>query len=292
LSADGAPTFDLQSHSTYSDGALAPAEVVARASEAGVELLALSDHDTVEGVQEALDHGARHGLRVVRAVELSSIDGDREDLHILGYGVDHTDAAFLTTLEHWREDRLNRGWRMVAALEELGWELDRAPLDQRHSEGKPIGRPHIAQAAFHHPANAQRIADEQLGTFSDLLVAYLIPGAPAFRRRTKPMVPDAIGAIHAAGGVAIWAHPFWDIEPAPEVIDTLDRFVGDGIDGVEAFYITFSEQQTELLADAAQQRDLLTTGSADFHGPDHPHFHAFRAFDLYGRTANLGRIAD
>jgi 3',5'-nucleoside bisphosphate phosphatase len=286
------PTFDLQSHSTYSDGALPPAEVVARAKQAGVELLALSDHDTVEGVQEALDAAAREGIKLVRATELSSIDGDREDLHVLGYGIDHTDPRLLATLEDWREDRLNRGWRMVTALEELGWEVDHAPLDARHEQGKPIGRPHIAQAAFNHPANANRIKEEDLQTFSDLLVAYLIPGAPAFRRRTKPTVGEAIGAIHDAGGLAVWAHPFWDIDASPEVIASLDRFKKDGLDGVEAFYITFTDEQTQLLADAAQQRDLLTTGSADFHGPEHPHFHAFRAFDLYGRTANLGRIAD
>jgi predicted metal-dependent phosphoesterase TrpH len=286
-----APTFDLQSHSTYSDGALPPAEVVARAGRAGVELLALSDHDTVEGVPEALDAAAYHGLNLVPATELSSIDGDREDLHVLGYGIDHTDPRLLATLEDWREDRLNRGWRMVAALEELGWELDKAPLDRRHAEGKPIGRPHIAQAAFGHPANAKRIREEGLDTFSDLLVAYLIPGAPAFRRRTKPTVKQAIDAIHAAGGLAVWAHPFWDIEQGPEVLASLGRFADDGLDGVEAFYITFTEAQTHLVADAAAQRDLLTTGSADFHGPEHPHFHAFRAFDLYGRRANLGRIA-
>jgi 3',5'-nucleoside bisphosphate phosphatase len=287
-----APTFDLQSHSTYSDGALPPAEVVARAKRAGVELLALSDHDTVEGVDEATTAARHAGIKVVPATELSSIDGDREDLHVLGYGIDHADPGLLAKLEEWREDRLNRGWRMAQALEELGWELKRDELTRRKDEGKPIGRPHIAQAAFNHPNNAQRLQDEGLATFSDLLVAYLIPGAPAFRRRTKPTVAEAIQAIHEAGGVAVWAHPFWDIEQAPEVTQSLDRFSKDGLDGVEAFYITFTDEQTQLLADAAEQRNLLTTGSADFHGPDHPHFHAFRAFDLYGRTARLGPIAD
>src|ERR1700710_491932 len=94
-----APTFDLQSHSTYSDGTLAPREVVARAAHAGVELLALTDHDTVDGVGEALDAAAdRSGIRVVPATELSSIDGGHEDLHVLGYGIDHTNKTFLDTL--------------------------------------------------------------------------------------------------------------------------------------------------------------------------------------------------
>src|SRR3954452_17639702 len=115
------PAFDLQSHSTYSDGALPPAEVVARAAAAGVELLALSDHDTVDGVAEALEAAARlRTIRVVVATELSALDGDREDLHILGYGIDHTDPAFLESLERLRADRGARADRMADALEASG----------------------------------------------------------------------------------------------------------------------------------------------------------------------------
>src|SRR4051812_23018968 len=98
----GAPTFDLQSHSTRSDGSLEPGEVVRLAAEAGVELLALSDHDTVDGVAEAIAAGAEHGVRVVPATELSSIDGEREDMHVLGYLIDHADAAFGKALERFR----------------------------------------------------------------------------------------------------------------------------------------------------------------------------------------------
>jgi predicted metal-dependent phosphoesterase TrpH len=285
------PTFDLQSHSTCSDGTLAPADVVARAAAAGVELLALSDHDTVDGVAEALAAGRAHGIRVVPATELSSLDGDREDLHVLGYGVDHNDAAFLATLERFRADRAARADRMADALEDNGWALDRAPLTARRAAGLPIGRPHLAQAAYDHPANAQRVHDERLADFGKLLEAYLTPGAPAFRRRTTPTVAEAIAAIHAAGGVAVWAHPFWDLDADDEVADAIDRFVGQGLDGVEAFYITHTREQTLLCADTCAQRGLLSTGSADFHGPDHPRFHAFRAFNLYGRTPDLGPIA-
>jgi 3',5'-nucleoside bisphosphate phosphatase len=286
-----APTFDLQSHSTYSDGTVPPAEVVARAAAAGVELLALSDHDTVDGVAEALAAGRAHGIRVVPATELSSIDGDREDLHVLGYGVDHADPAFLATLERFRADRGARADRMADALEAAGWALDREPLRRRRAAGLPIGRPHLAQAAFGHPANAPRLRDEGLADFGQLLEAYLIPGAPAFRRRTTPTVAEAIAAIHAAGGVAVWAHPFWDLDADDEVADAIARFVAMGLDGVEAFYITHTREQTLLCADACARRGLLTTGSADFHGPDHPRFNRFRAFDLYGRTPALGPIA-
>ena len=107
----GAPTFDLQSHSTRSDGGLEPTEVVRLAAAAGVQTLALSDHDTVDGVSEAIAAGERHGIRVVPATELSSIDGDREDMHILGYLVDHTDPALLAALERFRADREARATR-------------------------------------------------------------------------------------------------------------------------------------------------------------------------------------
>jgi 3',5'-nucleoside bisphosphate phosphatase len=281
------PTFDLQSHSVHSDGALAPAEVVAAAARAGVELLALSDHDTVDGVAEAQAAARQHGVRLVPAVELSSVDPLGEDLHILGYGIDPADAGLADRLNAYRADRQGRIGRMADALEELGWSVDRT----RFSGLDAPGRPHLAAAAFHHPGNAERVAEEGFENPSDLLVAYLIPGAPAYRPRTIPAVSDAIAAIHDAGGVAVWAHPFWDVDAGEEVAAALRRFAAGGMDGVEAFYIEHGERQTHLLCDLAEQLDLLTTGSADFHGPDHPQFSRFRNFELYGREPRLGPIA-
>jgi hypothetical protein len=286
-----APTFDLQSHSIHSDGALPAAEVVARAAAAGVELLALSDHDTVDGVDEAIAAGREHGVGIVPAVEISSVQDEYEDLHVLGYGIDHHDPTLLERLDTFRQDRFLRAERMADALRELGWEIDETALDERRAAGKPLGRPHLAQAAFGHPANADRLREEGLEDFSALLVAYLIPGAPAYRKRTHPTVTDAIALIHDAGGVAIWAHPFWDIEADPTVLATIDRFRGDGLDGVEVFYVTHTREQIELLDDACRERGLLTTGSSDFHGPDHRHFPRFIAHELHGRTPNLGPIA-
>jgi len=286
------PTFDLQAHSTASDGTLPPAEVVRAAREAGVRLLALTDHDSVAGVQEALDAAAELGdIAVVPAIEVSSLDGDRADLHVCGYGIDHRDPALLALLEEWRADRVGRSDRMVEALRELGWEVDDAPLTARREEGRTIGRPHVAAAAFDHPGNAARIAAEGLETATDLLVAYLIPGAPAFRERTRPTVAEAIEAIHGAGGLAVWAHPFWDVEDEAAVRERLERFAGIGLDGVEAFYATFSEAQTRFAVAEAERIGLLTTGSSDFHGPEHPIFSRFRAFDTHGLTPRLGAIA-
>ena len=219
-SAGAAPTFDLQSHSVHSDGALPAGEVVARAAAAGVELLALTDHDTVGGVEEALAAArSAPGLALVPATELSALDGDHEDLHLLGYGVDHRSPALADALRAFRADREGRAGRMADALRELGWVLE---LPDRG--GAPVGRPHLAQAVVAEPANAARLEAEGLGTFSALLEAYLIPGRPAYRRRTLPTVGEAIALVHGAGGVAVWAHPFWDLDHDDEVLDAVDRF--------------------------------------------------------------------
>jgi 3',5'-nucleoside bisphosphate phosphatase len=287
----GAPTFDLQSHSVHSDGHLPAAEVVQRAAAAGVELLALSDHDTVDGVDEALAEAGRRGITVVPAAELSSIDGEYEDLHVLGYGIDHHDTTLLARLEEFRADRDARAGRMATALRELGFAVDEEALDARRAAGKPIGRPHLAQAVIGHPDNAQRLADEGRADVSPFIEGYLISGRPGFRGRTMPTVEQAIAVIHDAGGVAIWAHPFWDLDTNQSVRGAIERFAGFGVDGVEAFYVTHSEEQTHVAADACAERGLLTTGSSDFHGPDHKLFSRFRAFELFGREPRLGPIA-
>jgi predicted metal-dependent phosphoesterase TrpH len=286
--------FDLQSHSTHSDGALEAAEVVDRAARAGVTLLALTDHDTVSGVAEALRAGERHGVRVVPAVEISAIDtGSKEpcELHILGYNIDHTGPPVTDRLAAFLADREKRTLRMRDGLREAGFELDEAEIERRIAEGKPIGRPHLAGAVLGAAANAQRLKDEQIDDIGSLIRGYLIEGKPAFRLRETPTVSEAIEAIHDAGGVAVWAHPFWDIEDEAEVLSSIDRFRALGIDGIEAFYITHTEPQTRLLAGRCSELGLLSTGSADFHGPENRLFSRFLAFETYGLEPNLGPIA-
>ena len=291
MTAAAAPSFDLQSHSDRSDGALTPAQVVTAAHAAGVELLALSDHDTVGGVQEALDCAATIGIRLLTAVEISAVQGSHEDLHVLGYGIDHHDAELLETLVRFRADREARSQKMALAFRELGFELDDGLLAERARSGRSIGRPHLARAVSEDPRNGPRLAREGLQDPTAVLQAYLLPGKPAFRGRTIPTVEQAIAAIHTAGGQAVWAHPFWDLADPAEVLSTIERFRALGLDGVEAFYITHDREQTLLVADACERLGLLTTGSSDFHGPEHRLFSRFRAFSLYGRKPRLGPLA-
>src|SRR3954469_24329986 len=178
------PWFDLQSHSTYSDGALTPADVVTCAEEAGVELLALTDHDTVDGVNEGLR--AATTLTLVPAVELSSVHNDYEDLHILGYGLDHTDPQLLATLEDFRADRVRRILAMADNLRAEGFTIE-LPAH------KAPGRPHLAKALQ---------GQTELST-NEIFAKYLVPGTPTYVGRSRPTVQQAIDVIHRAGGVAV-----------------------------------------------------------------------------------------
>jgi hypothetical protein len=284
------PTFDLQSHSTLSDGALAPADVVAAAAAAGVELLALSDHDSALGVAEATDAARAAGIGLVAATEITAVLDGKQDLHVCGYMIDPDEPALVDTLERSRNDRERRAEKMSEALRGLGFEIDDEQLHRRTAEGKTIGRPHLAQAVVGHPANRERLERDGLLEPTKFLVAYLIEGKPAFAPRDAPTVEQAIELIHGAGGVAVWAHPFWDIEEPDEVIACVERFRDGGLDGVEAFYATHTEDETRLLVEHCHGHGLLTTGSSDFHGPEHHTFSRFRAFELYGLEPNLGPI--
>jgi hypothetical protein len=284
--------IDLQSHSRHSDGELDVADVVAAAAAAGVELLALSDHDTVDGVAEALDAAAAHGIALLTATEISAVDGDYEDLHVLGYGIDHRDSGLLERLRGAREDREARAERMAALLADAGYSVDDAPLAARRDAGKPVGRPHLAAAVLGHPANAEQLAREGLADVTSFIRAYLIPGMPAYAGRTRPTVAEAIGWIHEAGGLAFWAHPFWDIAADAEVLAALDRHHAAGLDGVECFYVAHDEHQTLLLADRAEQLGLLRSASSDYHGPNHRLFSRFLAYERHGRSVALGPLIE
>lgn len=283
--------FDLQAHSTCSDGQLEPREVVHRAAQAGVQLLALSDHDSVEGVQEALEAAAEEGISLVPAVELSAVEQEYEDFHVLGYRIDHQDPGLLERTAAARADRYRRADRMAERLHDLGFAVDEEVLEQRRSTGAVLGRPHLAGAVVSHPANAERLRELDLETIERFIPAYLIPGAPAYVPRTSPTVEQAIQWIHEAGGVAIWAHPFWDLSAEEAVLANIELFRSWGLDGVECFYPTYSEAQTRLLAGRCRELGLLSTGSSDYHGPTHKIFSRFLAYDLHGQDAELGAIA-
>lgn len=257
--------IELQSHSTHSDGQLAPADVVAEAAKAGVTTLALTDHDAVAGVPEAEEAGRELGIEIVPAVEMSCVHEYAEDLHICGYWVDPTEIE--PACERAQQERRTRAGEIVDNLRNLGFDLTLDDAIREAGTADSIGRPHIARAAG---------ATGDLGPFFE---EYLVPGAKAFVPRRWPDAAQAIALIREAGGVAVIAHPYWDISEPGEVDDLIRSLEADG---VETFYPTHSEEQTRHLLDLCAELDLVPTASSDYHGPTHKTFAKFGAYDTYG----------
>ncbi|MGN6816654.1 MAG: PHP domain-containing protein [Solirubrobacterales bacterium] len=256
---------ELQSHSTVSDGQLAPAEVVAKAAEAGVTTLALTDHDAIAGVGEAQRAAEEHGIELVPAIEMSCVHEYAEDLHICGYWVDVGKIA--PACERAQHERVTRAGEIVEKLRSHGFDLHLEDAVREAGGALSIGRPHIARAAG---------ATGDLGPFFE---EYLVPGAKAFVPRRWPTAQQAIQLIREAGGIAVIAHPYWDIS-APHEVDDLIRSLN--ADGIETYYPTHTREQTEHLLELCTELDLVPTASSDYHGPTHKTFAEFGAYDTYG----------
>lgn len=257
--------IDLQSHSTVSDGELPPAEVVAAAAAAGVTTMALTDHDAVDGLPEAIAAAKRLDLEIVPAAEISCIHDAIDDLHMLGYWIDMD--AMRPACERAQAERITRAEEIVAKLNELGVEVDFEEARRQAGDASSVGRPHIAKAAGTKP--------EEMGAFFE---EYLVPGAKAFISRRWPTAAEAITLIREAGGTPVLAHPFWDIKEPGAVaalIADLD------LDGVEVFYPDHDRAQTEFLLGLCRDRGLAATASSDFHGPNHKMFSAWGAYETF-----------
>jgi predicted metal-dependent phosphoesterase TrpH len=257
--------IELQSHSTVSDGQLLPSEVVAEAAKAGVTTLALTDHDAIAGVGEAQRAAAELGIELVPAIEMSCVHEYAEDLHICGYWVDVGRIA--AACERAQHERVTRAGEIIEKLRGHGFDIHLEDAVREAGDALSIGRPHIARAAG---------ATGDLGPFFE---EYLVPGAKAFVPRRWPTAEQAIETIHDAGGIAVIAHPYWDISEPSEVDDLIRSLKADG---VETYYPTHTKEQTEHLLELCAELDLTPTASSDYHGPTHKTFAKFGAYDTFG----------
>jgi 3',5'-nucleoside bisphosphate phosphatase len=257
--------IELQSHSVVSDGQLEPAQVVGEAASAGVEVLALTDHDAVEGVPAAAEAARTHGIELVPAVEMSCVHEYADDLHVCGYWVDL--EAIGPACERAQEERVSRAEEIVERLRSLGFDLTIDDAIREAGDALSVGRPHIARAAG---------AGPDLGPFFE---EYLVPGAKAFVPRRWPTADEAVDLIRGAGGAAVVAHPYWDVKDPAEV-DELIRALP--LDGIEAFYPSHTAEETKHLLELCEELGITPTGSSDYHGPTHRTFSRFGAYDTYG----------
>jgi predicted metal-dependent phosphoesterase TrpH len=240
---------DLHSHSTASDGSRSPRAVVAAARAAGLSAIALTDHDTMAGIDEATDAGRQLGVRVVPGVELSAIDGDRE-VHVLGLHIERA-AALETMLREFRESRHVRAEQIVAKLNALAIPITfDAVLAQ--AAGGAIGRPHIARAL---------IAEGWARDSRDAFDRYLGAGKPAYVPKQRLSVAEAIALIHTGSGIAVLAHPGG--EGRRELVE---RFVALGLDGLEVRHPGHSAEDVARLGALVDFFRLVPSGGSDWHG--------------------------
>ena len=249
-SGDDAPAFvDLHAHSTASDGSRLPADVVREAKKAGLAAIALTDHDTIDGIAEAVATGREIGVRVVPGVELSAVEGDVET-HILGLHLSDT-REMESRLVALREMRRTRAERIVRRLNELGVRIEfSSVLDQ--SAGGAIGRPHVARAM---------IAEGWAVDFRDAFERYLGNGKPAYVGKERLAIVDAIALIHRAGGLAILAHPAHG-----GTRERIAMFAQHGMDGVEVRHPSHSAEDIARLMALVEHFSLVPSGGSDWHG--------------------------
>jgi predicted metal-dependent phosphoesterase TrpH len=257
-SAEVPARIDLHTHSTASDGLLSPAELVQHASEARLTTIALTDHDTTDGVAEAQAMGASLGVTVIAGVEINTdLPDGQSEAHILGYYPDQGQAAFQATLTFLRDARERRGERMVQQLQEQGIAIE-WPRVRGLAQGT-VGRPHVAHALI----EAGYASD-----VNDAFARYLTHGKPGYAPRFKLAPEQAVQLIRSAQGVPVLAHPQGIAGLADAVLPTL---VQAGLLGLECYYGRYSQETVEELLVLAGAHDLIATGGSDFHGPNiHP----------------------
>jgi predicted metal-dependent phosphoesterase TrpH len=242
---------DLHLHSTASDGSVPAGDLVRQARNGGLDVIALADHDTTAGIDAARNAG-RGSIHVISAIEISTTL-ENEEIHVLGYYIDHTHP---TMVEHERLAIQRRRQRMEAILHSLGSEgidLQLADVEAEAGIARVVARPHLARVL---------VSRGHAHSVSDAFDRWIGDACPAYRAIDLTTPEDAIARIHQAGGIAAWAHPAMD-----SFERNIDRFTEWGLDAVECFRPRSSHENTRTLETAARRRGLLLTGGSDWHGP-------------------------
>ncbi len=247
--------IDLHTHSTASDGLFTPQELVKHASQAGVSIMALTDHDTTNGLEAAYGAGQKYHLEIIPGIEVNT-DFSSSEVHVLGYFLEYQQSIFQQTLQTLRDLRVTRAQRMVAKLQALG--LDITWERVRELAAGTVGRPHVA-AALVEKGYAESVAD----AFN----RYLGRSGPGYVPRYKLAPIDAIRLINSAHGLPVMAHP----AGIAELDDMLPSLCEAGLVGIEVYYGEYDPDTVNHLKKLADTYSLIPTGGSDYHGPGiHP----------------------
>jgi 3',5'-nucleoside bisphosphate phosphatase len=249
--------IDLHTHSSVSDGTDTPSELVGKARAVGLDVVGLTDHDTFDGLDEAVTEGERLGVHVVRGMELSC-SRRGSSVHVLAYGADPARPGLAAEMARVRDGRLGRLAGVLAKLAELGVPVSQAEVMAQVGESPSVGRPHIADALI----KAGHVRDRQ-----EAFDRFLADGGPAHVHRYTIEVDRGIDLVHEAGGLAVIAHPWGrgreQVLP-PRVLEALVR--DHGLDGVEVDHQDHDSDTRRQLRTLADSLGVLATGSSDYHG--------------------------
>ncbi len=249
--------IDLHLHTTASDGRLTPDALVARAADAGLTIISVTDHDTTAGLPEAGAAARRHGIRLVNGIEITAVENGR-DIHVLGYFFDPSEPSLLDFLRGQREARLRRLSRIAERLHDLGYAIDVSALieEYSHSKGKAVGRPQVADALVSagYAADRREAFDTLLGE-----------GRPAFVPRGGASVADVVAIVRDAGGIASLAHP-----GLMRLDDAIAGFAASGLPAIEGWHSDHDAEATARYKRFAETLGLGTSGGSDYHA-EHSH---------------------
>jgi predicted metal-dependent phosphoesterase TrpH len=248
--------IDLHTHSLASDGTDTPGELINKAHARGISVLGLMDHDTVAGWDEAISY-LRPGMSLVLGSEISCQTLDGTSVHMLGMLFDRENSALAEVLSTTRDNRLTRMNRIVARLNEAGFEITIEDVLAQLAPGATLGRPHLADALI-----AKKIVASRDEAFTELLHN----NSKYYISHYSPTPEDAIKLIKQAGGVAVIAHPLASLRGRTVSIDSFKSMVEAGLDGIEISHRDQSEDERRLLREIVEQYDIIATGSSDYHG--------------------------
>lgn len=243
---------DFHLHTTCSDGVLSPTELVDLAAQRGVKIIAITDHDITDGIDEAIEAASKYpGVMIVPGVELSC-DVPNDEVHVLGHFIDYRDEEFQATLRRFRETRWERGRLMVEKLNAMGLSISWERVQEFAGDGA-VGRPHIAQALLERG---------YVSTITEAFDRYIGRNSPAYVEREKLTPVDAVRFINRVGGLATLAHP----RDLKNLDDVLTEMKAAGLAGMEVYYQDYDEATIQRLLAAARRHGLVPLGGSDYHG--------------------------
>ncbi len=253
--------IDLHTHSLKSDGSFTPAALVKHAKEKGLYAIALTDHDTADGLDEALETGKKLGLYVIPGIELST-EFQGQDVHMLGLFIDYTQKDFQAALQKFQESRRNRNLKMIDNLRQGGYPISQSELTDIYGEDAVLTRMHMAQFLW-----KKGCIPDVPTAFSTILSSkglYYVP-----RERISPK--EAVALIKGCHGSAVLAHPLLYHLSKETLVQLLLDLKAEGLEGLECLYSTFTDEETKEMLALAEEIGLFFTGGSDFHGKSKPH---------------------